>query len=128
MTILNGQRVIAIEEHYYDPEMAAHFTGIDATTGGFVRESLEDLGERRIKSMDEAGIDVRVLSHGAPSAQKLDAETGVRVAKAANDRLHETCRSPPTDLPPSPPCPRQIRSRQRTNWSAASTSWASREP
>ncbi len=95
MTILNGQRVIAIEEHYYDPEMAAHFTGIDATTGGFVRESLEDLGERRIKSMDEAGIDVQVLSHGAPSAQKLDAETGVRVAKAANDRLYETCRSHP---------------------------------
>lgn len=95
MTILDGQRVIAIEEHYYDPEVAAHFQGLDARTGGFVREKLEEVGAERIKSMDEAGIDVQVLSHGAPSAQKLDAETGVRVAREANDRLAAICQAYP---------------------------------
>jgi 2,3-dihydroxybenzoate decarboxylase len=95
MTILNNQRVIAIEEHYYDPEVIAHFQGSDTRTGGFVREQLEEVGAARIKSMDDAGIDVQVLSHGAPSTQKLDAETGVRVAKAANDRLYEICQTYP---------------------------------
>ncbi len=95
MNILDGQKVIAIEEHYYDPDVVANFTGVDARTGGFVREKLEDVGEARIKSMDEAGIDVQVLSHGAPSTQKMDAETAIRVATAANDKLYEICRNHP---------------------------------
>ena len=95
MTILDGQRVIAIEEHYYDDTVTTHFQGVDARTGGFVREKLEEVGAKRIESMDAAGIDVQVLSHGAPSTQKLDAETGIRVARAANDRLHEICRAHP---------------------------------
>ncbi|MCZ6588064.1 MAG: hypothetical protein O7B24_09000, partial [Alphaproteobacteria bacterium] len=60
MTILKDQRVIAIEEHYYDDNVTAHFEGLDARTGGFVRENLEEVGEARIRSMDEAGIDVQV--------------------------------------------------------------------
>ncbi|MDA1326692.1 MAG: hypothetical protein O3C34_18370, partial [Proteobacteria bacterium] len=64
MTILNEQRVIAIEEHYYDDEITARFEGIDARTGGFVRDQLEEVGAARLKSMDAAGIDVQVLSHG----------------------------------------------------------------
>ncbi len=56
MTILNDRRVIAIEEHYYDPAVTTHFQGIDARTGGFIREQLEDVGAARIKSMDAAGI------------------------------------------------------------------------
>src|SRR5258706_5210195 len=37
--------------------------------------------------MDEAGIDVQVLSHGAPATQRLDAATAIPVARGANDRL-----------------------------------------
>ncbi len=95
MAILDGERVIAIEEHYYDETITAHYQGVDARTGGFVREKLEEVGEARITSMDAAGIDVQVLSHGAPSTQKLDAATGVPVARAANDRLYEICRAHP---------------------------------
>ena len=95
MTILDGQKVIAIEEHYYDPDVVAEFTGVDARTGGFVRDKLEEVGEARISSMDEAGIDVQVLSHGAPSTQKMDAKTGIAVATKANDRLHEICQAHP---------------------------------
>ena len=37
MEILDNQRVVAIEEHYYDPDVIAHYTGVDARTGGFVK-------------------------------------------------------------------------------------------
>jgi len=95
MTILNNQRVIAIEEHYYDAEVISHFQGVDARTGGFVKEKLEEVGAQRVDAMDKAGIDVQILSHGAPATQKMDAETGVRVAKNANDRLHQICQTYP---------------------------------
>ena len=98
MTILNDKRVIAIEEHYYDETVVEHYTGIDRSTGGSVRDALFELGKKRIQSMDEAGIDVQVLSHGAPSTQRLDAATGVPVAKAANDRLREVCDAYPNRL------------------------------
>jgi len=45
--------------------------------------------------MDEAGIDVQVISHGAPSTQRLDAAAAVPLAKRANDRLHEAVRAHP---------------------------------
>jgi predicted TIM-barrel fold metal-dependent hydrolase len=98
MSILDNQRVIAIEEHYYDEELVKHFKGRDGQLGGFVKENLEEVGAGRIKSMDDAGIDVQVLSHGAPSAQKLAADIGPAIAKAANDRLYEICQANPDRL------------------------------
>ena len=98
MSILDQQRVIAIEEHYYDDNVTKHFQGVDGKIGGMVRENLEEVGEGRIKSMDKAGIDVQVLSHGAPSTQKLDAKMAVPVAKAANDKLYEICQANPNRL------------------------------
>src|SRR5262249_53481536 len=41
------------------------------------------------KEMDDAGIDIQVLSHGAPSTQKLPAETAAAMARRVNDRLHK---------------------------------------
>jgi predicted TIM-barrel fold metal-dependent hydrolase len=98
MSILDGQRVIAIEEHYYDDQVTKHFQGLDGKLGGFIKDKIQDVGEGRIKSMDECGIDVQVLSHGAPSTQKLDAETGPAIAMAANDHLYEICQANPDRL------------------------------
>jgi predicted TIM-barrel fold metal-dependent hydrolase len=96
MTMPTKPQVIALEEHYLDPELATHFKGLDAVPphGAVnmpkVPERLYDLGALRIKEMDEAGVDFQVLSHAAPSLQKVDGETGVRLAKSVNDRLHQT--------------------------------------
>jgi predicted TIM-barrel fold metal-dependent hydrolase len=87
--------IIALEEHYSDPEVKRHFTGIDATNAPRIVERLDDVGALRLKEMDEAGIDLQVLSHSAPSLQKMDAETAVGLARPANDRLYETVRAHP---------------------------------
>jgi 2,3-dihydroxybenzoate decarboxylase len=86
--------VIALEEHYYDPELAATFDGPEGRALE-TRRRLDDLGELRLKEMDEAGIDVQVISHGAPSTQRLDAEAAVRLARNANDRLAQAIAAHP---------------------------------
>src|SRR6478736_5544598 len=90
--------IIAIEEHYWDPELAKHFTGPEAGRGNETDERLYDLGSLRLKEMDEAGIDIQVLSHGAPSTQKLPADSAVAIARGVNDRLAETCAAHPDRL------------------------------
>jgi predicted TIM-barrel fold metal-dependent hydrolase len=90
--------VIAIEEHYWDPEMAAHFTGVEGARPGATHRRLLDLGALRIQEMDDAGIDIQVLSHGAPAAQKIPADIAVPLTRRVNDRLHAAIAAYPTRL------------------------------
>jgi len=88
--------IIAIEEHYWDAELAKHFVGLEAGRPGDLSTRLHDLGELRIKEMDEADIDVQVISHGAPSTQKLPADIAVDLTRRVNDRLHVAIGKHPT--------------------------------
>src|SRR5690606_1192447 len=72
--------VIAVEEHYIDPEIAA-----STRLPERLMRSLSDTGEGRLASMDEAGIDVEVLSHAPPGPQ--EAPGAVSLARRVNDRL-----------------------------------------
>jgi predicted TIM-barrel fold metal-dependent hydrolase len=87
-------KIIALEEHYWDHEVASHFAerGPEMKVPA-LQERLHDLGALRIREMDEAGVDVQVLSHGAPAVQRLDAEVAVPVSRKANDRLHEAVKA-----------------------------------
>ena len=87
--------VIAIEEHYWDAELAKTFTGLESGRPGPQLDRLYDLGALRLKEMDEAGIDIQVLSHGAPSTQKLPIEIAADLTRAVNDRLAKVCAANP---------------------------------
>ncbi len=88
--------VIALEEHFQDPDVGAAYGPLDANRAPPLVQRLEDLGERRIQEMDETGIDLQVISHSAPAMQKMtDTETAVRLARQANDRLAAAVRAHP---------------------------------
>jgi predicted TIM-barrel fold metal-dependent hydrolase len=87
--------VIAIEEHYWDTELSKHYTGVEAGRAGETEQRLYDLGALRLKEMDEAGIDLQVISHGAPSTQKLGLDVAVKLTTQVNDRLAKVCAAKP---------------------------------
>jgi uncharacterized protein len=83
-------RVIALEEHFWTPEIAEAIGALRnpaAGAGSPLHADLADLGERRLAAMDAAGIDVQVISHTTPGVQHLEAATAVTLAREANDRL-----------------------------------------
>jgi predicted TIM-barrel fold metal-dependent hydrolase len=86
-------QVIAIEEHYYDQELVGHFPAIERNAE--IVNRMNDLGEWRLREMDEAGIDIQVLSHGAPSTQKLSGDIAVPLTQRVNDRLAAVCAANP---------------------------------
>jgi predicted TIM-barrel fold metal-dependent hydrolase len=89
--------VIALEEHYHDPEIVAAMGGsMEGRKVERLRQRLDDVGELRIKDMDEAGVDFQVLSHGAPSTQRLNANEGVVLARRINDRLAAAVKAHPS--------------------------------
>jgi 2,3-dihydroxybenzoate decarboxylase len=76
--------------------LAKTYTGIEAGRPGPQMERLFDLGALRLREMDEAGIDMQILSHGAPSAQKLPADgASAALVRAVNDRLAAVCAAHP---------------------------------
>ena len=86
--------VIALEEHYHDPEIleVAKFEG---RMNPELVKRLDNLGELRLKEMDETGLDFQVLSLGAPATQRLPAESALQIARGVNDRLAEAVKAHP---------------------------------
>lgn len=89
-------RIVTVEEHFWIPELRDSYTGYARVSPHHPTRELNDLGELRLRHMDEAGIDFQVISHMQPGTQMMDPETAVRCARLANDALYEAVRAHPT--------------------------------
>jgi predicted TIM-barrel fold metal-dependent hydrolase len=88
-------RAITLEEHFVTQSF------LDATGGEAhaaiapMLPKLLDLGAGRIAAMDEAGIDLQILSLAAMGFDALDADTATGLAREVNDELAEAVRAHP---------------------------------
>jgi predicted TIM-barrel fold metal-dependent hydrolase len=87
-------RIIALEEHFWTPELIALRRTVDQVNPKSV-ERLGDLGALRLREMDAAGIDVQVLSEAEPGVQNLAPEQAVPLARVSNDLLFEAVKRSP---------------------------------
>jgi 2,3-dihydroxybenzoate decarboxylase len=113
MTSSPDYRRIATEEAFATPELLQRYRrlldeggcddpGFESLMGFYLRNPspsanavasrLQDLGERRIRDMDETGIAVQILSLTSPGVQIFDTDTAVSLAVSCNDQLAEAIR------------------------------------
>jgi len=85
-------RVIAIEEHNLPRDIAAE---AGPSFPPAYADPLDDLGEGRLGVMDEAGIDLQVLSLVGPGVQALAPARSAEVSRDANDRMAAACAAHP---------------------------------
>ncbi len=109
-------RRIAVEEAFVTQEIADQWKVIidtdDGSEPGFkkmgetiladspgtklIHERLIDLGEGRIRDMDETGIDMHVISLTSPGVQVFPGDLAAELAKDANDQLAHAVRAHPS--------------------------------
>jgi predicted TIM-barrel fold metal-dependent hydrolase len=98
-------KIIAIEEHFTTPLYRQHvsagefrnffITSRSAHLGHDIVKEIADIGDERIRHMDEAGVDVQVLSFGSPGPQAFGPDIAIPMARDANDRLHAAIEAHP---------------------------------
>lgn len=98
-------KVIAVEEHYMsenvnkaykelfeksnpDPAQKAKASFVDAFVG---RGLITEVGEKRLKNMNKAGVDVQLISYGNNSPMYLEKEEAIPLCRQANDDLAAYC-------------------------------------
>lgn len=99
-------RTITVEEHYTTPNFVAGpgraFTegmrNSRGEAGARLLARLAELGDKRIAEMDEAGIDMQVLSINSPGTEQSDPADAIAVARDANDVLSEAIGKHPKRL------------------------------
>lgn len=90
-------RTTALEEHYATTEFLRGPGSWLASRAGVI-EPISELGDGRMAAMDEAGVDLAVLSLAAPGVEQLDGPEAVRLARACNDELAAAVRRYPDRL------------------------------
>ena len=83
-------KIIAIEEHML-PRDIVESANIDLGLRANMRAAeLDDLGEGRVQIMDDAGVDIQVLSALSYFVQDLDPQQSVAINRELNDRMAGT--------------------------------------
>lgn len=91
-------RTVTLEEHFSAPSLSRRIAQDVIHRRGFrprklspgapnPLELLPEIAEIRLKSMDEAGITVQVLSNAGPGADLLAGADGIALAREINDHL-----------------------------------------
>src|SRR5271156_3751548 len=91
-------RVVTLEEHFTVPSLVRRIDPAAIRARGFAPrrqpaagpspiELLPEIGERRLRSMDEAGITVQVLSNSGPGPDLVPGPDGIAIAREMNDYL-----------------------------------------
>jgi hypothetical protein len=91
-------RVVALEEHFTVPSLVGRIDRDAISRRGFrprnlpktgpnPLELMPEIGERRLQSMDEAGISVQVLSNTGPGPDLVPGPAGIAIAREMNDHL-----------------------------------------
>ena len=93
-------KIVALEEHFVTDEVMRLGKAVDRrwrddSAGIMPPESdmmtrVRDLGDERIRLMDESGVDVQVLSLTAPGVQNLEAADARDAASRVNDLIAST--------------------------------------
>jgi uncharacterized protein len=86
--------LIGLEEHVLPPDLMTQVWPTPMAPGAVVAK-LVDAGEQRLRVMDEAGIDLQVLSVTAPGSQQVPAEHAPELSRKLNDRVAEVIAAHP---------------------------------
>src|ERR1700729_203769 len=87
---------IGTEEHFVTDEVVTAWSRLDpdsredssaSTPPGEMGERLREVGDRRIAAMDQAGLDVQVISLTSPGLNNLAAEEATSLQIETNDRI-----------------------------------------
>lgn len=99
-------RTVTIEEHFSVPAVSRRISpeaiakrGYGPrkapTSGPNPLQLLPEIGDIRLKSMDDAGITMQVLSSSGPGPDLVPGPDGVAIAREMNDHLAAACASHP---------------------------------
>jgi predicted TIM-barrel fold metal-dependent hydrolase len=91
-------RVVTLEEHFVVPALiqkSGIAAGYEHSLKPEIRAALGDLGEKRLRAMDEGEITVQVLSAASPGADLIDGQAGIDFARGTNDALADAVRQHP---------------------------------
>src|ERR1700678_2249975 len=92
----NRMRTITLEEHFVTESFLRATDAYGNATPAWLdalQPKLLDLGAGRIAAMDDAGIDLQVLSLAAIGFDALDASTATSLASDVNDELAAAVRA-----------------------------------
>jgi predicted TIM-barrel fold metal-dependent hydrolase len=95
-------RVVALEEHFTVPDLVKRIDPAVIKARGYVQrkvpkdrpnpmELVKEIGDVRLKHMDETGITVQVLSNTGPGPDLVPGPDGIAMAREMNDYLAQAC-------------------------------------
>lgn len=88
-----------LEGHDPDPgfkSLIGFYMSSPSERARHIIECLQDLDQKRLQHMDEAGIDRQIVALTSPGVQVMDADSAADFAKGANDQLSEAVRKHPS--------------------------------